>query len=72
MNVTIENFKTGWFGLQMGIADAEIAVLIDRLQELQETRGNFHFRSDFSGSGGVGDVEIFWAESGDENNMNIE
>jgi hypothetical protein len=72
MNVTIEDFKTGWFGLQVGITDAEIPVLIERLRELQRSRGHFHLRSDFSGSGGVGDVEVFWSEQTTPQGMKIE
>lgn len=62
MHITLEDFKTGWIGLQIGITDAEIPVLIERLLDLQRSRSHFHLRSDFTGSGGVGDVEFYWAE----------
>jgi hypothetical protein len=72
MQIKLEDFKTGWFGLQIGIIDAEIPVLVERLQELQKSRGHFHIRSDFSGSGGVGDVELFWSENASTQVMKIE
>jgi hypothetical protein len=62
MNIALEDFKTGWFGLRIGITDAEIPVLIKRLQDLQRNHAHFHLRSEFKGAGGVGDVEIFWVE----------
>ena len=72
MHITLEDFKTGWVGLQIGISEAEIPVLIERLRNLQRSRGHFHLRSDFSGSGGVGDVEIFWTERDMPPNLRIE
>ena len=72
MQITLENFKTGWFGLMVGITDAEIPVLIERLQKLQRSRGHFHLRSDFSGNGGVGEVEIFLAEQDPAHSLRIE
>ena len=72
MNVTIEDFKTGWFGLLVGITDAEIPVLIERLNRLQQSRSHFHLRSDFTGSGGVGDVEFFLAEPQSPQTLKIE
>ena len=62
MHIKLEDFKTGWVGLQVGISEVEIPVLSERLRDLQRSRSHFHLRSDFSGSGGVGDVEIFWTE----------
>jgi hypothetical protein len=72
MNITIENFGTGWCGLKMGISDAEIPVLIERLQELQQSRGHFHMRSAFIGDGGIGDVEVYWSESDKPQSLQIE
>jgi hypothetical protein len=71
MHITLEDFKTGWFGLGVGITDAEIPVLIERLRDLQRSRSHFHLRSDFTGGGGVGDVEIYWAEPGEASNLKI-
>ncbi|QIF04095.1 hypothetical protein [Roseimicrobium sp. ORNL1] len=72
MNAEIEDFKTGWFGVQIGITDAEIPILIERLRRLQQTRDHFHLRSDFTGSGGVGDVEFYWEDSQSPQTLSIE
>jgi hypothetical protein len=53
MNVTIENLRTGWFELKVGRSDAEIPVLNERLQELQQRRGRFRMRRVFSGNVGL-------------------
>jgi hypothetical protein len=72
MNITIEDFRTGWFGLGIGITDADIEQLIKRLQWLRESRSHFHFRSGFQGEGGVADVEVFWTDEIKPQNMTIE
>jgi len=72
MQSKLEDFKTGWFGIQLGISDAEIPVLIERLLELQRNHSHFHLRSDFVGTGGVGDVEIYWTEGAAPQNIKIE
>ena len=72
MHITLKDFKTGWTGLQVGITDAEIPVLIERLRGLQRSRSHFHLRSDFTASGGVGDVEIYWEEPDAASSLKIE
>jgi hypothetical protein len=72
MQVSIEDFKTGWYGVQIGISESEIPLLINRLKTLQETQGHFHFRSNYEGKGGVGDIEIYWVEKQTPKNMAIE
>ena len=72
MHIALEDLDTGWFGLGIGLTDAEIPVLIERLRDLQRSRSHFHLRSDFTGSGGVGDVEIYWAEPDAVSNVKIE
>ena len=72
MNASIEDFKTGWFGLQISITEAEIPIMIERLKWLQQARSHFHLRSDFTGEGGVGDVEFYWAEPQSEQTLSIE
>ncbi len=62
MNVTIEDFNTGWFGLEIGLTDSDITTLIDCLTELRSTRSHFHARSRFEGEGGVGDIEFAWID----------
>lgn len=61
MNVALEDFKTGWFGIQVGLTDSDITLLIERLQELRQNHSHFHFRrDDLTGATGVADVELYW------------
>ena len=54
MHIKIEDFKTGWFGLAMGIKKEEIDKLIDALKTIKQNSGHFHLRSDYTGDGGGG------------------
>ena len=68
MTVAIEDFKTGWFGIQVGLTDSDIALLIERLQALQQHRSHFHFRRDaFTDTSGVADVELYWTDQAPSN-----
>jgi len=65
MRVEIEDFKTGWFGLTVGIKSSEVDLLLNALKKLKKTDGHFHMRSDYKGNGGVADIE-FYAQSENE------
>ena len=60
MQSKLEDFTTGWYGLTLGIKSSEIDELIVTLQELKKKKTHFHFRSDFAGQGGLGDIEIYF------------
>jgi hypothetical protein len=62
MLAKLEDFKTGWFGLEVGLTDDDITALIERLTTLRKHKGHFHARSNFSGQGGIGDIEFYWAD----------
>lgn len=72
MQVKLDDFKTGWFGLEVGLTDNDIAFLMEKLSTLRERKGHFHARSDFSGDGGVGDIEFYWAEPSTPANLVLE
>ena len=72
MEARLEDFKTGWFGLSIGLTDDEIGLLVRRLQELQASRGHFHARGDFTGPGGVADIEFSWQEHSQTGGLSIE
>ncbi len=60
MNVQIEDFKTGWFGITLGIKKSEVDTLIQGLAYLKSNPDqHFHIRSDYSGQGGIGDIELY-------------
>jgi hypothetical protein len=62
MRAKLQIYPTGWFGLQIGLSDHDIAQLIAKLNSLRSSKGHFHARSDFSGTPGIGDIEFYWAE----------
>ncbi len=72
MHVTIENFKTGWYGISIGIKEAEIDRLIDGLRGLKKNKDeHFHARSDYDGDGGVGDIEFYVELENTKDNMEL-
>lgn len=58
MKAHLENYNTGWFGLSLELSSKEIDHLITHLSKLKNNLDHFHFRSDFEGDGGIGDIEI--------------
>ena len=61
MNIEMDDFQTGFFGLSVRLTPAEIDALIARLHKLKEgSLGHFHFtRVDWDApTPGIGDVEI--------------
>ncbi len=72
MQAKLEDFGTGWFGLTLGLSDRDITALIERLTDLRDSRGHFHARSEFSGEGGVGDIEFYWTEEDRSGALSIE
>jgi hypothetical protein len=74
MRGDIEDYKTGWVGLKFGLRPSEIDLLIERLQHLRchPTNHHFHLRSDFEGSTGIGDVEIYAIDEDSDGNLQIE
>jgi len=59
MNVVIEDFKTGWFGLSIGLKPKEIDFMIESLQHIKaHPEHHFHAHSEFKGDGGVADMQI--------------
>jgi hypothetical protein len=72
MKADIEDFKSGWYGLTLGMKSDEIDDLISALKNLKENKNHFHFRSEFEGVGGVGDIEIYWQPNEGESNLELD
>ena len=72
MQSNIEDFKTGWYGISLGLKSDEIDQLIIALQKLKNERSHFHLRSDFEGSGGIGDIELYYQTDEQPSNLAIE
>ncbi len=72
MNVELENWNNGWFGLEIGLSPEEIDILINQLLILkQDNDQHFHLTSDYEEKGGVGDIQIYVNDSNGKNNMSI-
>jgi len=72
MKADIEDFKTGWYGVTLGVNSEDIDDLISALKQLKESRSHFHFRSNYEGNGGIGDIEIYLQPSEDPSNLELD
>jgi hypothetical protein len=70
MHAKLEDWKNGWFGVELGLSPDEIDPLIKLLQMLKsEPDQHFHLGSDYSGSGGLGDITFYVQTPDEPNNM---
>ena len=69
MQTDLEDFKTGWYGLTLGINSHEIDELILALKNLKKGKGHFHLSSNYEGKGGIGDIELYYMTERKESNM---
>jgi hypothetical protein len=70
MFTEMEDWKTGWYGISIGLNSQEIDGLIELLQMIKgDPEQHFHLSSDFEGNGGVGDIEIYLKEENQKDNM---
>ncbi|MEM8490104.1 MAG: hypothetical protein AAF756_04705 [Pseudomonadota bacterium] len=72
MKAELEDFGTGWYGLFLGLDASEIEALIRALQNLQREKTHFHYRSDFDGVGGIGDITVYYRQEEQDPNMQLE
>ena len=60
MHAQLDDWKNGWAGVQLGIHPSEIDALIKSLLMIRDDpRQHLHLSSDYQGSGGLGDLEIY-------------
>jgi hypothetical protein len=72
MHVKIEDWKNGWSGISVGIDSDEIDHFIDLLKMIKDDpEQHFHISSDYKGTGGIGDIEIFIRSKNEQHNMNL-
>jgi len=70
MHAKLDDWKNGWFGVQLGVKKEEIDHLIALLQMLKEEPDqHFHLSSDYKGSGGLGDIEVSIQSADQVSNM---
>jgi hypothetical protein len=66
----LEDWKNGWFGVELGISPDEIDRLIELLQMLRkEPDQHFHLSSDYKDSGGLGDITLYVQSRDEPSNM---
>ena len=70
MHSKLDDWKNGWFGVQLGLKREEIDRVIALLQMLKEEPDqHFHLSSDYKGNGGLGDIEVFVQPADQISNM---
>jgi hypothetical protein len=70
MHTKLEDWKNGWFGVELGIAPEEIEPLITQLEMLKGDHDqHFHISSDYKAAGGVGDITVYVQSPGQPSNM---
>jgi hypothetical protein len=69
MRVEIKELSSGWHHVAIGLNEADIDVLIERLSYLKENKyQHFHIMSNYEGEKGIGDIEIYF-QGDEESNM---
>jgi len=72
MHVKIDDWKNGWSGISIGIDPDEIDHFSEFLKMIKEDPNqHFHISSDYKGTGGVGDIEIFIRSENEKHNMSL-
>lgn len=70
MRTELEDWKNGWYGVQLAVSAEEIDVLIARLQMLKaEPDQHFHLSSTYQGTGGLGDITVYVQGPSEASNM---
>jgi hypothetical protein len=70
MHARLEDWKNGWFGVELGISPDEIDPLIAQLAMLKHDHDqHFHISSDHKESGGVGNITIYVQPPDEPSNM---
>ena len=70
MRTELEDWKNGWYGVQLAVTAEEIDVLVERLQMLKaEPDQHFHLSSTYQGNGGLGDITVYLQAPSEPSNM---
>jgi len=70
MHSELEDWKNGWYGVQLGLLAEEIDALIEHLQMLKaDPDQHFHLSSTYKGSGGLGDIMVYVQGRSEPSNM---
>ncbi len=70
MHSKLNDWKNGWYGIELSLKKEEIDRVISLLQMLKdEPDQHFHLSSDYKGTGGVGDIEVSVQAADEPSNM---
>ena len=68
MNVELENYETGWYGIKIGMKENEIDIMIEKLKLIKKEKDrHFHLSSSFEEESGVADIEFFFQKDENDN-----
>ncbi len=72
MHGEIKDWNNGWYGVSLGVSQAEIDRLIALLTALRNNPDqHFHISSDYVDSGGIGDIEMYVNDADAVNNLRV-
>lgn len=72
MQVEIEEWKNGYYGISIGIDPNEMDEFIELLKMIKEDHDqHFHIRSNSNGTGRVGDITFFTTGKDEKHNMSL-
>jgi hypothetical protein len=72
MRAEIEDWKNGWFGIELGIGAEELNRFIELLRMLErEPDQHFHIFSDYKGADEIGSIRISFLPTGVESDMHL-
>jgi hypothetical protein len=72
MHGEIKDWNNGWYGISLGLSAAEIDHLIGLLTNIRnDPEQHFHISSDYVGTEGVGDIEVYVSEPSGASNMRL-
>ncbi len=67
MKIQLEDFKTGWYSLALGLKENDIDQLIDFLKQLKEKKSHIHIVCS-SEAPGLENLEIHYADETENSN----
>jgi hypothetical protein len=70
MHSSIEDWKNGWFGVDLALTSQEVDRLIELLQMLKTNPDqHFHMASDYKDAGGVGEITMYLKTAEQKHNI---
>lgn len=72
MRVQLEDLKTGWYDVSLGLKKKDIVKLVGLLNTLSNAPDqHFHLASNYKGKGGISDIEIYLDNEDSPDNLSL-